>query len=152
MATEKKRMATGDEQRVLAFWKDGLTSIDPRYDTKALLKLGGVAMLDREFRTKLLNETEETLGYFTAYPLPKGLTLKFYENTADTLHVVLPPFGGGLNERTPEFREALRSRTSGALFLARDDFDMGDWSDWSGNSVGPDHGDEGPRDEPSVLA
>jgi hypothetical protein len=133
---------TDDERRVLSLWKEGLVSQDPRYENKGLLLLAALAMTNPEFRSRLINDSESVLNELASnYSLPSGVKLKFYENTPETLNVVLPALGGGLAKRPPEFRELLRSRTSEASdSLFADDIDLGDWS------LDSDRGDPDIRD------
>ncbi|NKK36321.1 hypothetical protein GFL72_16985 [Rhizobium leguminosarum bv. viciae] len=126
---------------VLRLWKEGHLTQDVRYDNKGILKLVSLSLTDSDFRHRLLNNTQHTLAEVPAGHLPVGLELKFYENTANTLHIVLPPVGGGLEHRSPRFQERLFSRTSTAdMALSADDADIGDWS------LDQDHGDLGARD------
>ena len=77
-------------------------------------------MADEEFRDRLVNETEAVLEELD---VPEGTTLRFFDNTEDTLNVVLPPKGGQMKARPVPLREVLSSRTSSESFL-RDDFDL----------------------------
>jgi hypothetical protein len=111
-----------EDRRILRLWRESLILQDPRYDSKAVLKLAARAMADEEFRSRLVNETDKVLEELYK---PEGTTLKFYDNTADTLNVVLPPRAGQMSGRPIAFREILRSRTSSELSESsfRDDFD-----------------------------
>jgi hypothetical protein len=149
-----------DEDRdLLRLWRENLTLQDQRYDSKVLLKLVVLAMTDEQTRSRLINDTEDFLREVRSnvdLDLPEGTSLRFFENTQDTLNVVLPPPAGGmrytrsgqLTYRSPELRDALRSRTSSTEGLRWyfDDFDIGDhiapygyWDSW-------DVGDWGWRD------
>jgi hypothetical protein len=126
---------------VLRLWKEGHVTQDVRYENKGILKLISLSLTDQDFRNRLLSDTRGTLAEVPPGHLPEGLELKFYENTPNTIHIVLPPLGGGLEHRSPRFQERLFSRTSEAgERLFADDIDLGDWSTDS------DHGDPDIRD------
>jgi hypothetical protein len=118
-----------DDQRILHLWRDSLILLDPRYHDKQLLQFAARAMVDDELRAKFAardardaKEAPESGGY------ESGLAeVRFYVNTPDTLHVVLPPRAGETEQRPRELRDALRSRTSAdAESLFRDDFNISD--------------------------
>ena len=46
---------------------------------------------DETFRARLLAEPKETVQDELGIKAPEGFTLKVYEETADTAHLVLPP-------------------------------------------------------------
>ncbi len=141
-----------DERAVLALWKSGMVAQDPRFENKALLRLVAQAMIDEPFRKRLLTDTASVLAELPPGYLPEGLELEFSENTPTKLSVVLPALGGGLDDRTPAFRERLRSRTSGsALNMFLDDIDLGDWTDPIPGG-GADHGDPDTRDSSNGAA
>src|SRR4051794_25278095 len=101
-----------DELQVLRLWKQGLVAQDPRYERKGLLKLAALAMTDADFRSRLISDTQSILSELPPeLSLPEGVELRFYENTNDTLHIVLPDLGAGLARRPAAFPELLRSRT-----------------------------------------
>jgi hypothetical protein len=144
---------TDDERRVVSIWRSTLAFHDPRFESKKLLKLVALAIRDEAIRERMLSDGDSVLDEFSARDsLLSGVTVEFYENTPEVLKVPLPPLGGGLEERTPAFRERLRSRTSdlqtlSAFFL--DDEDLGDWDDHGGgvdNGAGADHPDPDTRD------
>lgn len=114
--------------RVLRLWRESLVVQDPRYNSKILLKLVALAMADEQFRSRLINDTEGVLrDLHVNSDLPEGVTLRFLENTQNTLNVVLPPRAGELSNRATALREALRSRTSSTMALFKDDFDIGNF-------------------------
>jgi hypothetical protein len=126
---------------VLRLWKEGHVTQDVRYENKGLLKLISLSLTDTDFRNRLLSDPEATLAEVPPGHLPEGIELKFHENTPDTIHVVLPPLGGGLEHRSPRFQERIFSRTSQAgESLFADDADLGDWS------LDADRGDPDSRD------
>jgi hypothetical protein len=130
-----------EDEGVFRLWQQGLLMNDPRYYNEALVALARQAMIDDEFRDKLVNDTETVLGELPSkFTLPEGVTLTFLENTQDTLNVVLPPRTGEASNRSPAFRELLRSRTGAEVGLFRDDFNSGNIFDST------DHGDADIRD------
>jgi hypothetical protein len=72
-----------------------------------------VAMADEQFRADIVNHTEQTLAHLqsTTY-LPEGFRPRFYDNTPETLNVVLLPRAGDASAKPPALRNLLRSRTS----------------------------------------
>jgi hypothetical protein len=131
-----------EDEHVLHLWRDSLTLLDPRYKSKVVLKFAALAMSDPDFRTRLVHDTENVLREFRSnVDWPEGVSLRFVENTADTLHVVLPPRAGQTSYLPPPLREALRSRTDSAFSLGNDDWDIGntDSTDWDGD---PDSADD----------
>lgn len=120
-----------DDKNVLRHWHDSLGVLDSRYGEKGVLQLAHQAMLDEQFRSRLVGDTEALLGELQSKldPLPEGVKLRFFANTPDTLNVVLPPEAGEMEKRPVELRERLSSRTSEAVALFRDDFDIGDFTD-----------------------
>ncbi len=135
---------------LLRLWKESLVMQDTRYRAKALLRLAALAMTSEEYRARLVGDTQAVLSEMRLLDdLPEGVTLKFYDNTSDTLHVVLPPRTQELHDRPLPFRELLRSRTSQDSFLL-DDIDLGDWSDLIPNGVA-DGGDMAILDLPIIV-
>ncbi|MFE4873900.1 hypothetical protein [Streptomyces sp. NPDC056682] len=148
-----------DDALALRNWFDNLSWQDPRYDNKLLLKLAALAMGSDEVRRRLLNDTDnmvrEVRSHFTrpkgvkSDPL-EGVTLRFWENTPDTLHIVLPPRAGVASELSERLKNELRSRT----VLAGDDtgphirddkcLDFGNFYNYSDRG---DHGQDSPADE-----
>ncbi|MFD8686319.1 hypothetical protein [Streptomyces sp. NPDC059651] len=130
----------GDDVRGLRHWYTSLTFQDPRFeDGKGLLKLAALTMVHDDLRSRLVHDTESVLREFrTKLPLPEGVTLRFWENTSDTLHIVLPPRAGEMSERHPEVREVLRSRTQRDSALTRGDTGGGSYfgDDWAPADVG----------------
>lgn len=51
------------------------------------------AVRSPEFRKRLLESPEEVLAE-AEIKLPKGVRVQFVENTADTVHIVIPPYVG----------------------------------------------------------
>lgn len=139
----QKHSPTEDELGTLRLWKEFLRSQDQRYGNKGLLKVVASAMGNNEFRSRLLLDPESILREVSSvYDLPEGVTLRFHENTPDTLHVVLPPLAG---EQSSALRDLLRSRTSSDLHFFQDDIDLGDWTDPIPGG-GTDRGDQTNRD------
>jgi hypothetical protein len=120
----------------LARWRDALiVESGHRGEHKGILKLVVLAMTDLEFRSRLINETDAVITEFQAlgWSYPENVQLNFYENSANTMNIVLPPPAGTLRSLPPAVRQLLRSGTREALLM--DDFDMGDIRDDN------DHGD-----------
>jgi hypothetical protein len=120
-----------DALAVFRLWREYLVFHDPRYHNKELSAVARRSMTDGEFRDRLVNDTEAALSELPpGFSLPDVASLRFHENTADTLNVVLPPRASEVSARTPAFRDLLKSRTAAspgvnvsASFL-RDDFDV----------------------------
>lgn len=51
------------------------------------------ALESPEFRKRLLDSPEEVLAE-AGIRLPEGVRVRFVENTADTVHIVIPPYVG----------------------------------------------------------
>lgn len=51
------------------------------------------AVRSPEFRKRLLDSPEEVLAE-AGIRLPEGMKVHFVENTADTVHIVIPPYVG----------------------------------------------------------
>lgn len=132
---EPRDWLNAEDLGVLRRWREALILQDPRLENKGILKLVVLAMTSDEFRNRLVNDTEAVVADFVArgLPLPEDLTLKFYDNSRDTVHIVLPPRAGSMRNRPPALREVLRSGT--AAYSISDDFDHGNIS---GDT---DHGD-----------
>ncbi len=118
-----------DDQRILRLWRESLSLPDPRYEDKRLVRIAARAMVDNELRAKLVERdlaaAEEPSAAVGTEPYP--VEVRFYLNTPETLHVVLPPRAGEAETRPAALRDDLRSRTSArdaAWF--RDDFDIRD--------------------------
>jgi hypothetical protein len=135
----KAEAALTDDQKALRLWFNALCLQDPRYDNKFILKLAAEAMNSEEYRTRLVHHTKELLSSLHYSP-PSAETaeLKFHDNTKEALHIVLP---SRPQNRSPELRELLHSRTSIATLDSRDDWDFGDLGQGnsdSGNAGGLD--------------
>ena len=144
------KLLNDEDQRVLRHWRESLTLQDIRYGGKGLLLLAHWAMVDSEFRSRLVNDTDAFLRelQLKLNDLPEGVTLTFLENTKSTLNVVLPPPAGEMAYRSPTLREVLRSRTTPETRWFQDDFDMGDLGDAKGPMPGADGGDPDSIDPP----
>ena len=51
------------------------------------------AVKSEPFRRKLMDDPEAVLTEF-GMVLPAGITIRFLENTEDTIHIVIPPYIG----------------------------------------------------------
>lgn len=129
-----------DDWRGLRHWYTSLAMQDPRLEeAKGLLKLVTLAMANDDLRSRLVHDTESVLNEFRAkLPLPDGVTLRFWENTSDTLHIVLPPRAGETSKRSAELRELLRSRTTP---IVRGDVSGGGGGYFGDDWAPPDVGD-----------
>jgi hypothetical protein len=120
-----------EDQGALRRWREALILQDSRCEHKGLLKLVVLAMTDEQFRQSLVNDRSAALAKFlgSGLTLPADITFNFYENTRDTVNIVLPPRAGAMKQRTPALRDVLRSGT--AKPLASDDLDHGNlgWGD-----------------------
>jgi hypothetical protein len=114
-----------EDQRMLRFWRENLSFLDSRYHEKTLLKLVARAISDEEFRDRLVNDTDAVLAECDL-ALPDGMEVRFFDNTPNALHVVLPPPAGEMEQRPVALRESLRSRTAEGFFLFKDDFNLSD--------------------------
>ncbi|GHB50544.1 hypothetical protein GCM10010347_20100 [Streptomyces cirratus] len=139
-----------DDALVLRNWFDSLSWQDPRYGNKLLLKLAALAMGSDEKRQRLLSDADvlvrEVQSGAGFDPL-EGVHLRFWENTPDTLHIILPPRAGAASEIPKSLKEALRSRTS----LPKDGVHVRDDSAWDfGNFYDStdrgNHGEDSPPD------
>ena len=115
-----------DDRNVLRLWRESLTLLDGRYHDKVLLKLVVRAMVDDDFRARIVDDTDAIVAELEP-GLPDGMHVKFFANTPTTVNVLLPPRAGEVEIRSGALRDALRSRTSGdALFFLEDDWDISD--------------------------
>ncbi|MFF2012364.1 hypothetical protein ACFVWY_25220 [Streptomyces sp. NPDC058195] len=139
-----------DESDMLALrsWFDGLLWQDPRYNDKVFLKLAALAMHNDEMRQRLINEPEslvqEVRSHYdrskTSWADPlESVTVRFWENTPDTLHVVLPPKAGYASMLPERLQDTLRSRTS----LARESHGRDDWYNFGDCGDAFNTGDKG---------
>ena len=136
---------------ILRVWRDGLSLQDARYNDKTVFALAALAMFDEEIRHRLVHETEELLYEFNdRLPVPTDFTVKFHDNTPETVHVVLPPRARELRDRPPALRELLRSRvdTLGSGGFGADDWNMTDLRDQLEDSGRYDVADPSQHDFP----
>jgi hypothetical protein len=71
-------------------------SIGPNADTGGASFYEAIilpAMRSEPFRRKLLDDPQAVLTEF-GMVLPAGMSVKFLENTEDTIHIVIPPYVG----------------------------------------------------------
>jgi len=142
---------SAEEKRLLEVWRDSLTLLDPRYHSKGLLQLAYNAMIDEKLRARLVNDTEAVLKELRAKldAMPAGVSVRFHENSKDTLNVVLPPPAGEMAKRSKGLRDLLRSRTVAEFRIGRDDFDFGNFTD--GGPVGHTDGGDGHTADPPIF-
>jgi hypothetical protein len=118
------------DERIWRLWMQGIALTDYRSHGKAVAWLARLAMIDEEFRHRLINDTHSALSELPSdLKLPEGMTVRFLENTQDTLNIVLPPQAGGITYEQPEFHDELESRTSDGFPIFHDNFDIGPGKD-----------------------
>ncbi|WP_248959144.1 hypothetical protein [Sphaerisporangium perillae] len=148
--------AFGDEdERLFRLWFESLVLQDKRYLNKGLAVLARMAMADEEFRARLVDDPDGALhGLRERLRLPAGVKLNFFDNTHDSLNLVLPPRAGDVRNRTHALREILRSRTTESDAFLSDDFDFYFNTHSGGGPLDPESADPpiflGP-DEPEFL-
>lgn len=120
-----------DDKDLLREWRTSLVLQDHRYESKALMALAALAMADPDLRSRLIDDTAAVLTDIGEdIDLPDGYEFRFHENSANVVHVVLPPRAGEAGKRPMPLREALRSRTDLVTFsIFTDDFDYPDFHD-----------------------
>lgn len=124
---------SADDQELLHHWRDSLILLDVRYHDKRLVKLAAQAMVDADFRMSLVQDGNR---YVHAKSSPDDVTIKFLANTADLLHVVLPPPAGDITNRPPALREALTSRTAEVSSFFQDEWNIADLGTKDPNVIG----------------
>jgi hypothetical protein len=119
-------------------WFQSLVDQDIRYNTKPIGLLAREAMVDDRVRSQV---QEDPAGVLRAagspLEMPDEFTVRFFENTATLLNVVLPPradtvkryFDSG-DDRLTALRDRLRSRTADSFPLFHDN--------WNWNDTGTD--------------
>lgn len=115
---------SAEAQRQLRNWRFTMWELDSRYDDKALLVLAAVAMADPEYRARLITDPYSVmteLGITTE--LGENTTLRFVENTADSLTVILPPSVDQEDARPAQLEEYLDSRLT-KVAASGDDYDF----------------------------
>lgn len=130
VVSEALKRLNAEDERLLRLWQESVVLQEPRLNSKGVAGLVRMAMVDEPFRARLVNDTERLLDELDrkvriSDQLPDGVTLRFLENTPDTLYVVLPPRAREMSRRSPSLRELLSSRTS-ALAWFEDNADLGD--------------------------
>ncbi len=125
---------TEADQNLLHAWFEQLILLDPRYDDKRVRRIGARAMVDDEFRCRLVDGTgtandEESES-------PDRIGVRFFANTPTTLSIVLPPKAGASENFPARLRDALVSRTSNSTSLFGDDW-------WDNDPDHADHGTDG---------
>lgn len=116
---------TPEAERQLRNWRITMWELDRRYGDKGVLTVAGRAMVDEEFRTGLLTDSERVLTEFkSTVPLPEYPKLKFVENTPETLTVILPPRVDEMKEQSHELDAYLESRTTKVDAFLRDNVNL----------------------------
>ncbi|MFG6200023.1 hypothetical protein [Nonomuraea sp. JJY05] len=148
-STRSHNPVNEDDALALRNWFDSLSWQDPRYDNKFLLKLAALATGNDEIRQRLINDTDNLIrevrsSFYRAEdvrPDPlEGVSVRFWENTPDTLHIVLPPRAGMAGELPERMRNALRSRTALPRESGHINDDASDFGDWYNISNRGNHG------------
>src|SRR5262245_44182619 len=100
-----------DAQRRLQEWRITLWELDSRYEDKGLLMLAAAAMADPEYRARLIADPRSAMAELgVTVGFGEYTALRFIENSADSLTVILPPLAA--EEARPTSVEAyLASRT-----------------------------------------
>ncbi|MFG2866127.1 hypothetical protein, partial [Streptomyces sioyaensis] len=129
MDPEKEDLIGGDlsetSQHLLHLWHNGLVLIDSRYHDKRLRMAIARAMVDEEYRTGLLERTMRAApGEQNEHS--ETTDVRFYVNTTNTLHVLLPPLEREIESSPPALRDALLSRTSSTMAWFQDNWDFSD--------------------------
>lgn len=119
-----------DDDRIFHLWLESLVLQDPRYNSKAIAVLAREAMVNEQFRSRVVSDPEGCLRELgSKVALPDGTTVRFFDNTEATLNVVLPPIAGGTRRMSTALRDRLRSRTLESAQWFHDDWDAGFFDD-----------------------
>ncbi|MFE7332693.1 hypothetical protein ACFU8W_49315 [Streptomyces sp. NPDC057565] len=138
------RELSEEERQQLRDWRVTLWELDPRYGDKKLLVLAAMSLADEDIRAKLIADPQSAMAEFgITLDLLESTTVRFVENTADTLTVILPDGPAELEDRPANLDAYLKSRLTKVEAFLRDDFD------WQGIPAGdivdhpdsPDHKD-----------
>ncbi|MFJ5552058.1 hypothetical protein [Streptomyces sp. NPDC093225] len=116
----------------LRHWGDTLPLLDPRYDDKRLKKAAARAMVDEEFRTHLVKNSDSFDGDGSGSS--DRVRIEFHANGPSVLHVVLPPTERELENLPATLRDDLSSGSSERGHWFKDDWNWGD----PGNDPGYD--------------
>ncbi|HEY7596611.1 MAG TPA: nitrile hydratase subunit alpha [Actinophytocola sp.] len=83
---------SADAQRRLQDWRITMWELDPRYEDKGLFVLAAIAMADPEYRARLIADPRSVMAELgITVEVGENTTIRFVENTADSLTVILPP-------------------------------------------------------------
>ncbi len=122
-----------DDQNMLRAWYEHLILLDPRYSDKRVRTIAARAMVDDEFRRRLVGDTGSAVE--EEPEPPDRFDVRFLANTRRTLNIVLPPRAGATGNLPTALRDTLRSRTSETAGLFQDDWFDSD-PDTNDHSVG----------------
>ena len=90
--------------------------VDRRYELKSIRLLVARALVDPEFRSRLVGDTDEILSELRGHSdLPENLRVRCVENSTHDLTIVLPPPSAALSEKSRTIRDFIVSRTSARL-------------------------------------
>jgi hypothetical protein len=104
---------SAEDKRLLSLLRLMGEVVDPRYELKSIRLLVARALVDPEFRSRLAGDTEAILSQLRGHSdLPENLRVRFVENSAYDLTVVLPPPSAALSEKSRAIRDFIVSRTS----------------------------------------
>ncbi len=117
-----------EDERLLTLFRLNGEVVDPRYELKAIRLLVAWALVDPEFRSRLIGDADSILSQLQGYSdLPENLRVRFVENSPGELTVVLPPPSAALDEKSRKIGDLIVSRTSTELLASnsgRDDNDV----------------------------
>lgn len=112
-----------DAQRRLRDWQITLWELDSRYGDKGLLALAAISLADEESRARLITDPQNVIAELgITLELPESTTVRFVENTPNTLTVILPPRAAEEEARPAELDQYLESRPAKVTAFLRDDF------------------------------
>jgi hypothetical protein len=113
-----------DAQRRLQDWRITMWELDSRYEDKGLFVLAAVAMADPEYRARLIADPQSVMVELgITLELGEYTTVRFVENTADSVTVILPPVVAQ-EARPKSVDEYLASRTIKVKAFFQDDFNF----------------------------
>ena len=135
---------SADAELVFIEWLASLEYQDVRYHEKVIGLLARQAMIDDDLRQKVLTDPAGALRDLGSdLALPEEFSVRFLENTATELNVVLPPRAKMItdyfealvqqqSQASTGLRERLQSRTAARMpTLFQDDWNLGD----TGNDI-----------------
>ncbi|PZG14829.1 hypothetical protein C1I95_20875 [Micromonospora craterilacus] len=114
-----------DAHRQLRDWRVTLWELDRRYEDKGLLALAAMSLADEEIRARLIRDPQSVMAELgITLQLPEHTTVRFVENTQDTLTVILPARLAEREQRPAGLDVHLASRLTTLKAFLQDDFDF----------------------------